>query len=80
MLKIVNPLLQLKLTTEKSFLLQTLKNIYESLFEIFDLILENSIENIWYEYFNIIIGYFQLINFIFDRTVSYFTFFNSHFI
>ena len=72
MLKKENQLLQIKVKKENSFLTQFIKCIYESLFEIFDLILEHAIENIWYEYFNIVIGYSQLIILIFDKTVSNF--------
>lgn len=70
MLKEKNPLLYMKLKKEKSFFFKLNKNITESLYSLFDLILEDLFENIWYEYINIILGYLQLIMFIFDQTVS----------
>ena len=60
----------MKLKKEKSFFFKLNKNITESLYSLFDLILEDLFENIWYEYINIILGYLQLIMFIFDQTVS----------
>lgn len=70
MLKEKNPLLKLKLKKERSFIFNIKYIIFESLYSLYDLILENPIDNFWFECFNIIIGYIQLIIFMFDRTVS----------
>ena len=65
-----NPLLDLNLKKEKSFIFKLRKTIFESLYSLFNSIMENPFENIWYESISIIIGYFQLIIYLFDRTVS----------
>ena len=70
MLKEKNPLLRLKLKEEKSFFYILIKAINESLYSLFDLILEEPYENIWYECISIIFQYLQLITYIFDETVS----------
>lgn len=70
MLKDKNPLLTIKLKKQNPKLSNIFNSIYESLFALYDVILDDPIENFWYECFNIIISYFQLIAFIFDKTVS----------
>ena len=70
MLKGNNPLLKINLKNQKSFLFQLTKNIVESIYSLFDLILENPIENVWLESFNILVGNCQLIVYMGDRTVS----------
>lgn len=70
MLKEKNPLLNLKLNHNKRFLSDLYDSFSEGIFMLYDFILEEPVENFWYECFNIIISYFQLIAFIFDKTVS----------
>ena len=70
MLKEKNPLLKIKLKDEKEKIEEIYFNIIESLFDLFDLILENPIDNFWYEFIGIIIGYSQILLYIFDKTVS----------
>ena len=65
-----HPILNIKLNKELSILRQLYKEFLEGLYELFCLMLDDPIENFWYEVFNIIISYFQLIAFIFDKTVS----------
>ena len=65
-----NPLLKLKIKNRKSTLYEFYYSNSESLYELFDLIIDNSIENFWYESLNIILGYIQLIAYILDPTVS----------
>jgi hypothetical protein len=65
-------LLKLNLKKEQSFISLIRKSIYDCLFSLFDLILENPFENIWYESISIILGYLQLIVFLLDRTVRKF--------
>ena len=69
MLKEKNPLLQLKLKNEKTFIRKILHNILQSLYALFELILENPIENFWFEVLSIFICYIQIIMFIFNETV-----------
>jgi len=70
MFKDKNPLLKLKFEKEKRELSNLFNDIFESLYALYDFILDDPIENFWYECFNIIISYLQLIAFIFDKTVS----------
>ena len=65
-----NDLLKLKLKKKKLFILKFLKGISESFYLLFDSLLENPIENIWYEIFSILLGYCQLFLYIIDQTVS----------
>ena len=70
MLKEKNSLLIFEIKERKSVMRQFLRNIFESLYSLFDSILEQPIENMWYESIIIILGYLQLIIYIFDKTVS----------
>ena len=70
MLKDKNPLLTINLKKEKPKLSNALSNIFEYRDALYDYLLDDPIENFWFECFNIIISYLQLITFIFDKTVS----------
>ena len=70
MLKDKNSLLKLNFNKQIPQLSNIFDYIFESLYALYDLILDDPIENFWYESFNIIISYFQLIAFVFDKTVS----------
>ena len=70
MLKEKNPLLQLKLKKEKTIIKIILNEIYEPLFGLFELILDDPIENIFFEIISLFICYIQIIMFIFNETVS----------
>jgi hypothetical protein len=69
MLKEKNSLLELISKKEQSIINQILKKILESLYELFDLILDNAIENIVFEVLNLFISYAQIIMFIFNEAV-----------
>ena len=70
MLRENNPLLKLKLRKEKTMLTKILiDNIFQPLFELFDLILDDPIENFWFEVISLFICYIQIIMFIFNQTV-----------
>ena len=69
MLKEKHPLIKLELKSKKAALNIVIQESYNALFTLYYLILEDTIENIIYEIINIIIGYLQLIIFIFDYTV-----------
>ena len=74
MLKENNPLLKMKLNQGKKFLYILIKSINESLYSIFDLILEEPYESLWYECVSIIFQYLQLIIYFFDKTVRRYIF------
>lgn len=46
------------------------KDFMEGLYDLFCLLLDNPIENFWYECINVSLGYFQLLIYILDDTVS----------
>ena len=69
MIKENNSLLKLKIDKEKSLLTKLCKIIFESLYGIFDLILDDPIENISFEIISLFICYIQIIMFIFNETV-----------
>lgn len=69
MLKEKNPLLKLKLKKENTKISIIINNFFEDIYILYDLILENPIENIWFECFNLIFSYGQLSLFIFDKIV-----------
>ena len=70
MLKDKNPLLKLKLNNNKKFLSDLYDSFSEGIFMLYDFILEEPVENFWYECFNIIISYLQLLTLSFDTVVS----------
>ena len=70
MLKEKNPVLKLQIKQEKSIITRALKNIFESLFGLFELILDDPIENIYFEIISLFICYIQIIMFIFNESVS----------
>ena len=70
MIKEKHSLLKLKLVKKTSSFSQFYNNYSEIFFELFSILLDNSIENLWNECFIILFGYFQLIAYIFDSNVS----------
>ena len=70
MIREKSPLLDINITKKRAFYIEYYNSFSESLYSLFDLILKDPIENFWYECFNILFGYFQLIVFIFDSTVN----------
>lgn len=73
-----NPLLNIEFTQKRNIFYECYYYLSESLYSLFDLILDDPIENIWLECFNIILGYSQLIAYIFDSSVSLYQFLNFH--
>ena len=69
MLKEKNPLLKLKLKNETPFITHIFNKIFESLYALYDYMLDNPIESFWYECLSIILSYLQLISFSFDKIV-----------
>lgn len=72
MLKDKNPLLKINYSRENQKLTNIFDYIFESLYSLYDFILNEPIEIFWYECFNILLSYLQLIAFIFDKSVSIF--------
>ena len=58
------------LESGESILIDFYKNFVEGLFELFCIMLDNPFENFWYECISISLGYFQLLIYIIDETVS----------
>ena len=70
MLKEKNPLLKLKLKNENMLISIIFNNIFEAFYALYDYLLQDPIENFWFECFSIILSYLQLISFIFGENVS----------
>ena len=67
-----NNIITIKIKKEQSLLTKLINNILESLFALFELILDDPIENFWFEIISLFICYIQIIMFIFNETVSSF--------
>ena len=65
-----NPLLIIQLNKKVSKLSQFCKDFFEGLYALFFLMLDDIFENFWYECISISLGYFQLLIYILDETVS----------
>lgn len=70
MLQENNPLLKLDIKSNKSYLFSIIIKILESFYALYDLILEDPIENLWFEIISIILGYIQILYYLIDKTVS----------
>ena len=70
MIKETNPLLKLKLVKKSSSFSQFYNNYSELFYELYSILLDNSIGNLWTECFYILFGYIQIIAYIFDPIVS----------
>ncbi len=60
----------LHIEKEESVLTELYKNFVEGLYELYCLMLENPFENFWYECISVSLGYFQLLIYVIDETVS----------
>ena len=67
-----NNIITIKIKKEQSLLTKLINNILESLFALFELILDDPIENFWFEIISLFSCYRQIIMFIFNETVSSF--------
>ena len=70
MIKDNNELLKLKLSKKKSNIITFYNSISESIYTLFCLILDEPIDNFWYECISNSFGYIQIICYILDTTVS----------
>ena len=66
-----NQELKIELKTKKSKVAVIYENVVDGIYRLFDKILEDPVENFFYECISIILGYFQLIIYIIDETVNY---------
>ena len=60
----------LKLKVKESKMSTSFNDFIESLYALYDYMLEGPIENFWYECINIILSYLQIMSFIFKKEVS----------
>ena len=60
----------LHIEKEESVLTELYKNFVEGLYELYCLMLDNPFENFWYECISVSLGYFQLLIYVIDETVS----------
>ena len=70
MIKDNNELLKLELNEKKSSIITFYNSISESIYTLFCLILDEPIDNFWYECISNSFGYIQIICYILDTTVS----------
>lgn len=64
-----NPLLNIQLNKEVSKIKTMYKEFVDGLYSLFCLMLDDPIENFWYECISMSLGYFQLLIYIIDETV-----------
>jgi hypothetical protein len=70
-----SPLLKIHLNSELSQFSKFYKEFIEGLYALFCLMLDDTIENFWYECISMSLGYFQLLIYMIDETVrQYFKF------
>ena len=70
MLKEKHPLLKLKVKKENILLSNAFNNIFGGLYALYNFILQDPIENFWFECFSVLLSYLQLISYLFGETVS----------
>ena len=70
MLKESNPLIHLNLVKKPIFISNSLKLIYEALYELYRYILEDPFESFWFECIGIIMGYLKILLYLIDKTVN----------
>ncbi len=63
-------LLNIQFNQKISIFAKLYKEFNEGIYALFCFILDDPIENFWYECLSMILGYFQLLFFILDETVS----------
>ena len=63
-------LLNIKINKKITYISVYYKDFIEGLYSLYGLLLEETIENFWYECISISLGYLQLTIYIIDETVS----------
>ena len=70
MIKEKSSLINIQLKEKSSKIIIFYKDFIEGIYALFCLLLDNPIENFWYECISMSLGYFQLLIYIIDETVS----------
>ena len=70
MIKEKSSLINIQLKEKSSKIIIIYKDFIEGIYALFCLLLDNPIENFWYECISMSLGYFQLLIYIIDETVS----------
>ena len=70
MIKEKNPLLELEFKKQNIILSNIFNNFCEAFYALYNFILQDPIENFWYECFSVLLSYLQLISFLFSEAVS----------
>ena len=70
MIKEKSRLINIQLKEKTSKIIIFYKDFIEGIYALFCLLLDNPIENFWYECISMSLGYFQLLIYIIDETVS----------
>jgi hypothetical protein len=65
-----SPLLKIKLNKKELLLIKFYKNFVEGLYALFCFMLDDPVENFWYESISISLGYFQILIYVIDESVS----------
>ena len=63
-------LLKIKLNKKELLIIKFYRNFVEGLYALFCFILDDPVENFWYESISISLGYFQILIYIIDESVS----------
>ena len=65
-----SPLLKIKLNKKELFIIKFYRDFVEGLYALYCFMLDDPIENFWYEIISISLGYFQLLIYVIDESVS----------
>jgi hypothetical protein len=65
-----SPLLKIKLNKKELLIIKFYKNFVEGLYALFCFMLDDPVENFWYESISISLGYFQILIYVIDESVS----------
>ena len=63
-------LLKIKLNKKELLIIKFYKNFVEGLYALFCFMLDDPVENFWYESISISLGYFQILIYVIDESVS----------
>ena len=65
-----SPLLKIELNKKELFIIKFYRDFVEGLYALYCFMLDDPIENFWYEIISISLGYFQLLIYVIDESVS----------
>ena len=63
-------LLKIKLNKKELLIIKFYRNFVEGLYALFCFMLDDPVENFWYESISISLGYFQILIYVIDESVS----------